>query len=393
MLGDREAEKAEVEQFSEAQEMEGKLGYGSELMKSVLENDKETIEDGKLIADAFNQGIGGFMPDTVFEHLVSNYSLAKKLYGERFIRRLAGYDPKFIEKNVKVPEFQRELKEKINEKIEHLKEKDLLDEDEQITEKGIETAGLVLYIEELEKLVPTGQLGEKLHVKPDKHGTKQDVKEFSKGAKYRDISIKKSVKTAVRRRHSTLHKEDLKVHNRQSKGEIELIYCLDASASMKGSKLNAAKKAGIALAFKAIGAKDKVGIVVFGEDVKSTLTPTYEFDMILKEIVQIKSGGQTDVALTVKKAIDMFSSEEMTKHLILLTDALPTVGEEPEKETLSAVALADARGITVSLVGLNLDKEGKKLAEKIVAVGKGRLFIAKGIKELDKIVLQDYYSV
>ncbi|MBW3013251.1 VWA domain-containing protein [Candidatus Woesearchaeota archaeon] len=392
-MGDREEERAEIEQFSEAQEMEGKLGYGSELMKSVLENDKETIEDGKLLADSFNQGLGGFMPDTMFERFVTNYSLAKKLFGERFIRRLTGYDPKFIEKNIRVPEFQRELKEKIKEKIEKLKEKGLLDEEQQVTEKGIETASLVLYVEELEKMMPTGQLGEKLHVKPDRHGVKQDVKQYTKDARYRDISIKKSVKTAVRRGHSALLKEDLKVHTRQSKGEIELIYCLDASASMKGEKINAAKKAGIALAFKAIEEKDKVGIIVFGEDVKSTLLPTYEFGMILKEITQIKAGGQTDVALTIKKAIDLFSSEEMTKHLILLTDALPTVGEEPEKETLSAVALANAHGITTSLVGLNLDKDGKKLAEKIVAIGKGRLFITKDVKELDKIVLQDYYSV
>ncbi|MBW3017540.1 VWA domain-containing protein [Candidatus Woesearchaeota archaeon] len=392
-MGDREEERAEIEQFSEAQEMEGKLGYGSELMKSVLENDKETIEDGKLLADSFNQGLGGFMPDTMFERFVTNYSLAKKLFGERFIRRLTGYDPKFIGKNIKVPEFQRELKEKIKEKIEKLKEKGLLDEEQQVTEKGIETASLVLYVEELEKMMPTGQLGEKLHVKPDRHGVKQDVKQYTKDARYRDISIKKSVKTAVRRGHSALLKEDLKVHTRQSKGEIELIYCLDASASMKGEKINAAKKAGIALAFKAIEEKDKVGIIVFGEDVKSTLLPTYEFGMILKEITQIKAGGQTDVALTIKKAIDLFSSEEMTKHLILLTDALPTVGEEPEKETLSAVALANAHGITTSLVGLNLDKDGKKLAEKIVAIGKGRLFITKDVKELDKIVLQDYYSV
>lgn len=392
-MGDREEERAEIEQFSEAQEMEGKLGYGSELMKSVLENDKETIEDGKLLADSFNQGLGGFMPDTMFERFVTNYSLAKKLFGERFIRRLTGYDPKFIEKNIRVPEFQRELKEKIKEKIEKLKEKGLLDEEQQVTEKGIETASLVLYVEELEKMMPTGQLGEKLHVKPDRHGVKQDVKQYTKDARYRDISIKKSVKTAVRRGHSALLKEDLKVHTRQSKGEIELIYCLDASASMKGEKINAAKKAGIALAFKAIEEKDKVGIIVFGEDVKSTLLPTYEFGMILKEITQIKAGGQTDVALTIKKAIDLFSSEEMTKHLILLTDALPTVGEEPEKETLSAVALANAHGITTSLIGLNLDKDGKKLAEKIVAIGKGRLFITKDVKELDKIVLQDYYSV
>ena len=38
----------------------------------------------------------------------------------------------------------------------------------------------------------------------------------------------------------------------------EIIYGLDASGSMKGNKLKAAKKAGIALAFKAIEEKNTV---------------------------------------------------------------------------------------------------------------------------------------
>ena len=174
---------------------------------------------------------------------------------------------------------------------------------------------------------------------------------------------------------------------------IEIIYGLDASASMKGNRIRAAKKAGVALAYNAIQEHDKVGLIVFGEDIKGTLIPTSEFGVILKSIANVKAYGQTDFTTTLKKAIDLFSHENVTKHLILLTDALPTAGDKPEKETLQAVSMASGAGITVSLVGLGLDKDGEKLAQKIVEIGNGKLFVVKDIEDLDKVILEDYYGL
>ena len=78
---------------------------------------KETIDDGKLIEDAINQGMGAFTPDMMFEHIVKDYKMAEKLYGESIIRRLTGYNAEYVERNCRIPEFQRELKERIQEKI------------------------------------------------------------------------------------------------------------------------------------------------------------------------------------------------------------------------------------------------------------------------------------
>lgn len=388
-----EREEAEVEQFSEAEELQGKLGFGSELMKSVLENDQEKIEDGKLIEDAFNRGMSGFVPDIMFEKLVNNYSLAKKLFGERLIQRLSGYDPNYVEKNINVPEFQRELKERINDKLKTLREQGFLDTENQITDKGVQMAGLVLYIKGLDNLLPAGQLGEKLHKEPDRHGVRVDVRDYKKGDRYRDISVQKTVKTAVRRQHGSILMQDLKSSLRESKGEIEIVYAIDASASMKGEKIEAAKKAGVALAFRALERHDKVGVVVFGEEVRASLYPTYEFDSILHTVAGIQSAGQTDFVMTVKKAMELFTTKNMTRHLVLLTDALPTAGEDPERETLEAVSLAASLGITVSVIGLDLDQKGKMFAQKIAQTGKGRFHIAKNIEDLDKIIIEDYYAI
>ena len=390
------SEKVEVKELGKAEELSGKLTFQQledKFMHSVLENDRKIIDSGKLISDAINQGMSSFSPDAMFEQLVKNYTIAKQIYGESMLRLISGYEPDYIKKNIGVPEFQRELKDIIQQKIEELKEQGFLLADNSLSEKGLELASLVLYFEELEKIVPKGVIGEKINEKPFVYGEKEDSRAYKKGDRYRDIALKKSVKLAVRRSHTFFHNKDLQVYEKQSKGQSCIIYAIDASGSMKGKKIESCKKAGIALAFKAINEKDKVGLIVFGSEIKEIIEPTSDFSRLLKEITKIKASKETDIVSTLQKAIELFPSGNITKHLILITDALPTKGEEPEKSTLEEASIARSNGITISLVGINLNEKGKRLAEKIVELGEGRLYIVRNLENVDKIVLEDYYSV
>ena len=390
------SEQLEVKELSKATELSGKLTFQQledKFMHSVLENDKKVIDSGKLISDAINQGMSSFSPDLMFEQLVKSYTIAKQLYGESIIRLVSGYEPDYVKKNVGIPEFQRELREKIQEKIGELKEHGFLGKDNSLSEKGIELASLVMYFEELDKIVPKGIIGEKLSRKRFVYGEKEDSRVFKKGDRYRDIALKKSVKLAVRRGHNYFGNKDLQVYEKQNKGQTYIVYALDASGSMKGKKIEACKKAGIALAYKAINERDKVGLIVFGSEVKEIIEPTSDFTTLLKEITKTMASKETDIASTLQKAIELFPSGNITKHLILLTDALPTKGDEPEKSTLEEASTARSKGITISVIGIDLDEKGKKLAEKIAEIGEGRLYVVKDLENVDKIVLEDYYSV
>jgi len=385
----------EIKEKDEIEELSGKLSFQKEenkLMHSVLENDKDTIDKGKLIRDSINQGFDSFTPDLMYQQLVKNYSLAKHIYGPSLLKLATGYDPDYIKKNINIPEFQKELRFRIEKNIEKLKEEGLLNKDDSINDKGIELASLVTYFEELDKLIPTGILGQKIHKKVFAYGSKEDVRDYKKSDRYRDIAIKKSAKLAIRRGHKNLHKKDLRVYERQSKGQSYIVYALDASGSMKGAKIDACKRAGIALAYKAIDEKDKVGLIVFGSEIKTVIPPTWDFFFLIKSITAAKASKETDLVATLKKAIELFPNENITKHLILITDALPTTGKNPEKETLQEVSIARNNGITISLIGINLNEKGEKLAEKIIELGEGRLYSIKNLENIDKVVLEDYYA-
>lgn len=385
-----------VKEFSKAEELSGGLERQDEedkLMHSVLQVDKDAIDDGKIISDSINQGLNSFAPDLMFEKMVSNYSLAKQLFGESIIQAIAGYDPRYIERNIKIPEFQRELKEKIKESIEKLKEKNLIDKGGAISEKGIELASMVLYTEELNNLTPKGILGEKIHKRRFIYGDKEDIEPYKRGVRYRDLAIKKTVKTAIRRSHDYIDKKDLQIFERKARGSVYIIYGLDSSGSMKGRKIEIAKKAGIALAYKAISERDKVGLIAFGTELKAVVAPTSDFLMLIKEMTRIRASMETNITATIRKAVELFTVKNTTRHLILLTDALPTTGKNPEEEVLEAVSLARSNNITISIIGIGLNAKGKELARKIAEIGEGRLYVVKDLEKLDKIILEEYYSV
>lgn len=386
--------KAEI--IEQIEEASGKLAtqfLEEKLMHSVLQADKTTIDDGKLIQEAYNQGIGTFIPDMIFANLVKNFSLAKQLYGETMLRLLTGYDPNYLQNNLGIPEFRKELQKAIAEHVEQLQQKGLLDDEGNIHQKGLELASLVMYVEELDHIIPKGILGQKTTKQRSTYGEAGTTHQFKKGEKYRDIAIRSSVKRSIVRGHDQLLLCDLQSNERQAKGTISIIYALDASASMKGKKLETCKKAGVALAYKAIAEKDSVGLVVFGTEVKDAISPTHDFGYLLQHITRIMASRQTNFAAMIKKAIELFPRDAPTKHLIILTDALPTVGRAPEQETLEAVSIARAQGITISLIGIQLDKKGIALAKQMTRLGEGRFTIVQDLENLDKLVLQDYYAV
>jgi Mg-chelatase subunit ChlD len=387
---------AELHDLEDIDEIEGTMSsqmQEDKLMHSVLEGDKKTIEDGKLIQDAVNRGLGGFTPDLMFKNLVQNYSVAKQLYGERILRLATGYDPNYLEKNLRIPEFRKELRAALGRNIEHLKDAGFLDSNENISEKGIALATLVMYTEELDRIEPRGVQGERVHKKRAAYGESGEVRGWKSGDSFRDFSLRSTLHTALRRGHATVEVNDLRSRPRISRGSISIIYGLDASGSMRGDKLEVAKKSGIALAYKAVQKKDKVGLIVFGGEVRDTVEPTNDFRELLRNIAKVKASRETDFVGTIERAIQSFPRSSTTKHLVLLTDALPTVGKEPEQRTLQAVSEARSAGITVSVIGIQLDKEGKKLAEEMARLGEGRLYLAKQLDEVDKLVLQDYAAM
>ncbi|MBD3204552.1 VWA domain-containing protein [Candidatus Woesearchaeota archaeon] len=366
-----------------------RITTGDKFLYSALGSNEK--KNGKIVSEGINHNVN-FNPDMMFENLVDNYRLAKQLYGETLIRKVTGYDEGFLEKNLVLPEFRRKLKKELKDKINDLKKQELIDNQGNITDKGYELSSIIMYTEELDNLKAKG-FGEKEHKKISVHGEKAQVRNFKSGDPYKNIDLRKTIRLAVRRRHKRINKKDLKTSLKKSKGRINIVYAIDSSASMNGKKIEMAKKAGIALSYIAVNNKDRIGLVIFRTETIEKIPPTDDFEYIIQKIGRIRARKETNLTNAVKDSIDIFPETNSTKHLVLITDAMPTIGKDPEKETIEAVLAAKNHKITISLVGIGLNKKGTELAKKITEIGKGRLFLVKDIENLDAIVLKDYYGL
>ena len=382
----------EFGELKKSYENTGSMDFDEGLTHAIIEGNKQRIEEGNILDSSINQGMFAFNADMMMDHLVKNYDNAKKLYGETLLRLATGDDPGSLKRNLRFPEFQKQLKNKLKQKEREMKDSDLLDNEGNISNKGLELAALVMYTKELDDL-RAKDFGDRKSKHKMVYGDKNNIRNFKKHDRYRDIAIKSTVRSAIRHNHKTINESDFRVFERDSKGKICLVYALDSSGSMKGKKIEMCKKAGIALAYKAINEKDNVGLIIFGSEVNDIVYPTNDFSQFLRKITCIRAKKKTDIASTIGKAIMMFPHDDVTKHLVLITDAIPTVGDNPNENTLNLVEKARALGITISVVGIDLNSEGIELAKKISEIGSGNFYIISDLNNVDSIVLQDYYSL
>ncbi|MBR9703402.1 VWA domain-containing protein [Candidatus Woesearchaeota archaeon] len=387
------------EELEEIEALEGSLAADDDeqrLMRTVMEHDGKEVDDGKLLAESFDYNLNSFQPDLLFEQLVKDYRRAKKLYGPTMIRELTSYDDEYVEKNINIPEFQQHIQQRITQAIEEMRKRKLLDKEGQITKEGIRLAALIRYTEELDRLTNSGQ-GKEKRKEHGIYGERAEHENYKKDKhRFHDIDIRRSVRKATRRGHKFVLREDLVATKRKQRGKVTLIYAVDASGSMRGAKIGMAKRAGVALAYQAIQDKNDVGLIIFTSKIETALAPSRDFLQIVEKLTVTRASLETDIAITIEEAMKMFGDSRGIKHLVLLTDALPTKTKEnkgPQRRVLEAVSAARGAGITISLVGISLDEQGEKLARRIVEIGDGKMYMARGVENLNAIILEDYENV
>ena len=387
-----------IDKGEEGDELDGSLANSLDdkdrLAHSVLEVDTNDIDDGVVVEEAMNQNIGSFLPDVMFKELVKDYTNAKKLYGETLIRELSGYDPRFIDKNAKIPEFQRELQKKLKDKADELNDKGIIGDSGKFSPDALNTAALFLIQEEfIHTSNGYSQLGEPVPKSSDLSGERSTLRDFKKQDPYKDIAVRQSVTKAIRRGHSELSLDDLKAFDREARQDVNIVYALDTSGSMKGEKLRLAKRAGVALGHRAIRDNNKVGLIIFGSDIEKKVGLTKDFFSFVKPLALSTPGQETDIALAVRHGVRLLENETGIRHIVLITDGLHTTSSNPEAAVLDEIGKAVAQGISISVVGIALDDIGEKLANTIVDNSKGSLYAVSSPDEVQGVVIADYRSL
>lgn len=263
---------------------------------------------------------------------------------------------------------------------------------------------------------------------------KTEVRRYKKGDVYRDISIRHTLKEMIKQGKTLkdIGQKEFRAFDKKPCAQLDIVLCVDVSASMKEqSKLRYAKLALAGLAKAALDKKDRVGIVVFS-NVGNVVTPlTDDYRTIMDSVIKLRADQYTNIGNGLLHARKMLLRDKSgnKKHIILISDgqpnaALSTTAEEEErfknedripngviyryqsatpfrgdnwktKEQLGTKhAIKEARvtrdnDIKISVLLItHQDELGEWTARKIAQIGRGKFYKVKTVESMPLEALQ-----
>ncbi|BFI73308.1 hypothetical protein YN1_2950 [Nanoarchaeota archaeon] len=308
---------------------------------------------------------------------IDKYINNKEKYS-KLLSKLTDFEEKRIRED-KDERFKKELKKALNKVKEILVKEGYIDEKGELKEKGLK-----LYSKEIIGNIEKEIYGIFEYGKYQSNLIGNDEEFYKKyfgiGDKYSKIDPKETIRKYLKYGEIRFVVEEKK----ENKGG-RYVVLLDISGSMIGDKIFEAKKALIILTEKILEDHNLLDIILFNDKILKEYRNVKSFEDII-DILKIVPNGSTDISMVLEYILNNI---EEKSHIILITDALPTHGEKPVYRTLET---AKKLGSTcyISIIGIQLNKEGEEIAKQIVKYGNGRLFIVKNLEELKKLVLLEY---
>jgi len=326
-----------------------------------------------------------------------------ELYPERY----GGLTPELlmeIEEARKADEEQKRLREKLEldalgETIRTLEKKGILEYGE--AGWGLSRRGITFL---LEGLAPKFFM-DKYSYGYGKHSTgkKSNIGEgkiigtrhFHFGDRYRDISLRETIREAIRNRREELTKEDIKVVTKDIHTKMNIALLIDLSGTMRQlQKLWYAKQSAIALTLAASYYRDNVGIISFSnlaEVVIGLSSNIYEITRRTLDL-ELHENAFTNIGFAIAKACSLlarYPKGKAKQHIIVVSDGDANAPHpSPGRYALSQAAVASRRSITISAVCIAQQSSNPDLMRKIAKIGKGRTYFV-GAEELPSAILQE----
>jgi magnesium chelatase subunit D len=167
--------------------------------------------------------------------------------------------------------------------------------------------------------------------------------------------------------------EDLRFSYVRAKTQSPIILLLDASASMAGRRIAAAKELARHLV---LTGKDKVSVVLFQDsDVKTVCDFTRNPRKLESGLKTVQAMGLTPLARGLEKALELSCRSSKKPLVLCVTDGIPTVPSRtlsPIDDAILAARNLARRGIRFGCIGL---EPNQSFLRQLVSAAKGTLYV------------------
>lgn len=180
-----------------------------------------------------------------------------------------------------------------------------------------------------------------------------------------------------------LMREDIRLYRKRPARPPEVCLLIDASASMVGRRIRAAK---YLIRHLATACKVRVTVLTFQErDVRVQIASTRSRKIIEEGVRRVEPAGLTPLAAGITEALDFIRSRKLKDVLlVLITDGIPTMNRwtaDPARDALTAAKRIAEEKVQFMCVGLQPNRDFLK---KLVEIACGKLYV---VDEFDKDIL------
>ncbi|MFZ5815109.1 MAG: VWA domain-containing protein [Bacillota bacterium] len=213
------------------------------------------------------------------------------------------------------------------------------------------------------------------------------------GAWLGDLAVPETVRAAIRRTHLEriaggggpagglrLERKDVHLHLRAAEHSLHICLLIDASASMAGRRILAAKHLARHLL---VSTRDKIAVIAFQErEVRVYVPFTRDYGLVEEGLSRIQPMGLTPLAHGLTQSMELIRSSRVRRPLLLLiTDGIPTVPKwsiDPLADALEAARQVKAGRIPFGCIGL---QPSKRYLDQLAHQAGGTLHVVEELSE------------
>lgn len=220
------------------------------------------------------------------------------------------------------------------------------------------------------------------------------------GERMGDLAVPETVRAALRRAlqesvnqggdpadtarsRLRVSRPDIHVHLRSGEAPLHICLLIDASASMAGRRILAAKHL---VRHLLVSTRDRIAVIGFQErDVRVYVPFTRDWNQVEAGLARIQPLGLTPLAHGLTQSLELIRDSRVRRPLLLLiTDGIPTVplwSIDPLTDALEAARLVGEARVPFGCIGL---QPSRRYLEEMVRKGSGTLHV---VDELDEEAL------
>lgn len=177
-----------------------------------------------------------------------------------------------------------------------------------------------------------------------------------------------------------LERRDVHVHLRSAEQSLDICLLIDASASMAGRRILAAKHLARHLL---VSTRDRIAVIAFQErDVRVYVPFTRSYSAVEDGLARIQPMGLTPLAHGLIRSMELIHSARVRRPLLLLiTDGIPTVPKwsvDPLADAVEAARQLRAQRIPFTCIGL---QPSRRYLEQLVRQAGGTLHVVDELSE------------